>query len=105
MKKTVDPVDPYPSALASRRIEAACRSRLLENIVPLELMARGEIGHVVQVDGPLDVVHRLAEMGLREQAVVRMVQPGRPCLVAVNDQRLSLRTDEDVTVLVALSGS
>ena len=76
----------------------------MENIVPLELMVCGEVGHVVQVDGPPDVVHRLAEMGLCEQAVVRMVQPGRPCLVAVNDQRLSLRADEDVTVLVALSG-
>ena len=75
----------------------------LENIVPLELMACGEFGHVVQIDGPADVVHRLAEMGLREQASVRMVQPGRPCIVAVNDQRLSLRADEEVEILVALT--
>ncbi len=76
----------------------------MENIVPLELMACGEVGHVVQVDGPPDVVHRLAEMGLRERAFVRMVQPGRPCIVAVEDHRLSLRADEDVEILVALQG-
>ena len=75
----------------------------MENIVPLELMACGEFGHVVQIDGPADVVHRLAEMGLREQASVRTVQPGRPCIVAVNDQRLSLRADEEVEILVALT--
>ena len=75
----------------------------LENIVPLELMACGEFGHVVQVDGPSEIVHRLAEMGLREQAGIRMIQPGSPCIIAVNDHRLSLRTDEEVEVLVALT--
>ena len=75
----------------------------LENIVPLELMACGEFGHVVQVDGPPEIVHRLAEMGLREQASIRMIQPGSPCIIAVNDHRLSLRADEEVEVLVALT--
>lgn len=75
----------------------------LENIVPLTLMAAGEFGQVIQVDGSGDVVHRLAEMGLREQAFVRMVQPGCPCIIALNDQRLSLRTDDDVEILVSLS--
>lgn len=75
----------------------------MENIVPLDLMAAGEVGHVVQVDGSPDVVHRLAEMGLREQARILMIQPGRPCIVAVGDHRLSLRTDDEAEVLVALT--
>lgn len=75
----------------------------LENIVPLDLMAAGEVGHVVQIDGSSEVVHRLAEMGLREQARILMVQPGRPCIIAVGDHRLSLRTDDDAEVLVALT--
>lgn len=75
----------------------------MENIVPLELMAAGEVGHVVQVDGSPDVVHRLAEMGLREQVHVTMVQPGRPCIIAVGDHRLSLRTDDEAEIFVALS--
>ena len=76
----------------------------MENIVPLELMSAGEVGHVVQVDGSPDVVHRLAEMGLREEVRVMMVQPGSPCIVAVGDHRLSLRTDGDAEILVALTG-
>ncbi len=75
----------------------------MENIVPLELMAAGEMGHVVQMEGSPDVVHRLAEMGLREQARILMVQPGSPCIVAVGDQRLSLRMDDDAEILVALT--
>ena len=74
----------------------------MENIVPLDLMAAGEVGHVVQVDGSPDVVHRLAEMGLREQVRVMMIQPGRPCIVAVGDHRLSLRMDDEAEILVAL---
>ena len=75
----------------------------MENIVPLELMTAGEVGHVVQVDGSPDIVHRLAEMGLREQVRVLMIQPGRPCIVVVGDHRLSLRTDDEAEILVALS--
>ncbi len=74
----------------------------MENIVPLELMAAGEVGHVVQIDGSPEVVHRLAEIGFRERSVVRMIQPGRPCIIAVNDQRLSLRSEDELEILVAL---
>jgi len=75
----------------------------LENIVPLDLMAAGETGQVLQVDGSPDVVHRLAEMGLREQVRVMMIQPGSPCIVAVGDHRLSLRMDNEAEVLVSLN--
>lgn len=75
----------------------------MENIVPLELMAVGEVGHVVQVDGSADLVHRLAEMGLREKARVQMIQPGSPCIVSVNEHRLTLRGDDNLEVLIALT--
>lgn len=74
----------------------------MDNIVPLELMASGEQGIVVQIDGPGETVHRLAEMGLRERSCVRMVQPGRLCIIAVDEQRFSLRTDDDIEILVSL---
>jgi ferrous iron transport protein A len=79
------------------------RSLALENIVPLELMAAGEVGHVVQVDGSPEVAHRLAEMGLREQARILMIQPGSPCIIAVGDHRLSLRMDDEAEILIALT--
>lgn len=77
--------------------------RILENVVPLELMAAGETGQVVQVEGVPEMVHRLAEMGLREKASLRMVQPGSPCIVAVDENRLTLRSEADLEILVALA--
>ena len=76
---------------------------VLENIVPMELMAAGEVGHVVQLDGTPEIVHRLAEMGLREQSRVLMIQPGKPCIVAIGDHRFSMRTDDNAEILVALT--
>lgn len=66
-------------------------------------MACGEFGLVAQIDGPEEIVHRLAEMGLRESASIRMVQPGRPCIIAVGEHRLSLRADDEVEIWVALT--
>jgi len=43
----------------------------LENIVPLTLMASGEAGIVIQVDGSADVVHRLAEKKKRNKRTMK----------------------------------
>jgi Fe2+ transport system protein FeoA len=66
-------------------------------------MAAGEVGHVAQVGGSPVIVHRLAEMGLREHSRILMIQPGKPCIVAVDGHRLSLRTDDEAEILVALT--
>jgi Fe2+ transport system protein FeoA len=68
------------------------------------MMASGEVGRVVQVVGVPEVVHRLAEMGLQEQVRIRMIQQGSPCIVAVEDHRLSFRAADEIKVLVALNG-
>jgi Fe2+ transport system protein FeoA len=72
----------------------------MSDVVPLELLPAGTSGRVADVDGDLQFVRRLGEMGLREGARVRMVQPGRPCIVAIGHQLLSLRGDDDLLVLV-----
>ena len=69
-------------------------------LVPLELLRTGEQGRISTLEGSADFVHRLQEMGLREGAVVEMVRPGSPCILAIDHQRLSLRLDEAATVLV-----
>ncbi len=68
--------------------------------IPIELLGRNESGRIVDIDGQSDVIHRLAEMGLREDVVIRMVQPGIPSIVAIGDQRLCLRFDEGVAIMV-----
>lgn len=72
----------------------------VSQLLPLELLAPGESARVVEVDGRPDLVHRLTEMGLRAGSRIRMIQAGSPCLVAVDDHRLSFRCDEIATVLV-----
>ena len=69
-------------------------------LVPLELLTAGEHGRINELDGSPEFVHRLEEMGLRVGALVCMVQPGSPCILAVGHQRFSLRIDESAIVLV-----
>ena len=72
----------------------------MSQVVPLELLKVGEEGSVHCVDGCESLTHRLAEMGIREGAAIRMIRPGVPCLVAVNDHRMSLRIDGTASVFV-----
>jgi Fe2+ transport system protein FeoA len=72
-------------------------------VVPLEMMSTGEEGRVCTLEGTPDFVVRLQEMGLREGVKVRMIQPGSPCILAVNDHRFSFRIHESATVLVELT--
>lgn len=69
-------------------------------LVPLELMNAGEHGRICELDGPPEFVHRLEEMGLSVGALVAMVQPGSPCILAVGHHRFSLRIDEAASVFV-----
>lgn len=72
----------------------------MSRVIPLELLQVGEWGSVHCVDGCESLTHRLAEMGIREGVAVRMIRPGCPCLIAVDNQRLSLRIEGSVCVLV-----
>lgn len=69
-------------------------------LVPLQLMSRGETGRVSDIDGDESWVARLHEMGFRVGSVVRMLQPGSPCLVALDDQRFTFRGDEEALILI-----
>lgn len=72
------------------------------NLLPLDLLAAGESAEIVEVTGAPEEIHRLAEMGIRQGAVVRMVQPGCPCILTVDDRRFTLRLDTSVTVMVEM---
>lgn len=67
---------------------------------PLETLRSGERAHVVGVDGESSHVQRLQEIGLRIGSTVQMLRAGATLLVAVGEQRLSLRPDERTTILV-----
>ena len=76
-------------------------SRMTETLLPLELLKSNEEASIVELYGNEPQVHRLAEMGLRVGAMIRMVRPGTPCLLALDGKRLSLRLCDGIEVLVA----
>lgn len=76
----------------------------MPQIVPLDLLTAGEHGRILEVDGRPEVVVRLEEMGLHAGAPVRMLQPGSPCILAINNHRLSFRGEESASILVEIGG-
>ena len=76
-----------------------------EEILPLDLLQAGEEASIVELIGNESQVHRLAEMGLRVGANIRMVRPGTPCLLALDGKRLSIRLAQDLEVLVAAAAA
>ena len=69
-------------------------------LVPLESLSAGEAAQIVRIDGALDHVCRLNEMGLQPGIEVRMVRPGYPCILAVGNHRLSFRSAGPASIWV-----
>ena len=72
------------------------------DLLPLDCLQAGETGRIADIEGCVETVTRLEEIGLRNGALVRMVQPGRPCILALDHQRLSFRPEECTHVFVEL---
>ena len=72
-------------------------------IVPLDCLQAGETGRIADIEGCAEIVTLLAEIGLRNGASVLMVQPGRPCILALDNQRLSFRPEDCTHVFVEVS--
>jgi ferrous iron transport protein A len=70
------------------------------NLIPLSLLAPGQHAEVDQITGRPDEVHRLEELGLRGGAAIEMIQGGSPCIIRLAGQKLCLRADELLSVLV-----
>ncbi|WP_397571741.1 ferrous iron transport protein A [Schlesneria sp. T3-172] len=76
---------------------------VVSRTLPIEAMAAGERGVVVEIDGTPELVVRLAEMGLHTGTRIRLIRPGAPCILEIEQQRFSFRFDDLVTVLVEIA--
>lgn len=72
----------------------------ITEIFPLDSLSRRERGTVFDLEGPASVVHRMREIGIREGATIEMVRPGQPCLVCIDNRRISIRC-QDCQILVS----
>jgi len=69
-------------------------------VVPLEVVPSGSRARVVDVSGELEIVTRLAELGISPGVHLEVVCGGNPCILAVGEQRFSFRGDRSALVLV-----
>lgn len=72
----------------------------MDELLPLNLLTRGQCALVEQLVGQAEHVHRLEELGLRAGTMVEMLQPGIPCIVRVADQKLCFRDADLFNVIV-----
>jgi ferrous iron transport protein A len=72
----------------------------MHELIPLSLLSPGQTANVGYVHGQPDEIHRLAELGLRGGATVEMVRSGSPCIIRLAGQKLCIRADELLHVLV-----
>lgn len=75
----------------------------MSQIIPMHLLQPGETGSILEIGGATHLVRRLGEMGLHAGMEIRMVQPGQPCIVAFDHQRLSFRGEDEALVLVEVA--
>jgi Fe2+ transport system protein FeoA len=69
-------------------------------MIPLSRLARGQCAEVCRIEGPVDDVHRLEELGLCPGARFRMFQPGNPCILRMDGGKFCLRACNGLKVLV-----
>ncbi|MEN6493234.1 MAG: FeoA family protein [Thermoguttaceae bacterium] len=77
----------------------------MDHLVPLHRLTIGQVAHVSRIIGRPDHVHRLEEFGLRGGTRIEMFRPGNPCIIRLAGNKVCLRADELLSVLVAPIGA
>ncbi len=78
---------------------------MVDAVIPLNRLKAGQCAEVSRILGPADHVHRLEEFGFRSGTTVRMFRPGNPCIVRMAGNKVCLRADELLHVLVRRNGT
>ncbi len=73
---------------------------MVRGVIPLALLRQGQSAYVSRISGHADHVHRLEEFGLRGGAKIEMFRPGNPCIIRMAGNKVCLRSDDLVQVLV-----
>lgn len=73
---------------------------MVHGVIPLSLLPKGRSAYINRVSGRADHVHRLEEFGLRGGAKIEMFRPGNPCIIRMAGNKVCLRSDELLQVLV-----
>lgn len=75
----------------------------MSGMILLNCLKAGQYAEVSQILGPAEHIHRLGEFGLRSGMTIRMFRPGNPCIIHVAGNKICLRVDKLLRVLVRRS--
>lgn len=87
------------------RTTSARATTMEQEMVPLSLLKTGQAGSVGEVQGDVNFVQRLREMGVHLGATVKMIRPGSPCIIGLDGLRLGFRGDDLARILVRVGGT
>ena len=73
---------------------------MVDKAIPLNDLYVGQTAYVSRVTGQPGHVHRLEEFGLRGGTRVQMFRQGNPCIIRLGGNKVCLRSDELLRVLV-----
>ena len=72
----------------------------MDSLIPLHALPIGQVALVRHIHGGTDHVQRLHEFGLRCGSRVEMFRAGSPCIVRLAGQKVCLRADGPLDVMV-----
>jgi ferrous iron transport protein A len=72
----------------------------VHHLMPLSRVSAGQRANVAEVIGRSDQVQRLKELGFHSGAALEMVSAGSPCIVRLSGNKLCIRGNELLNVLV-----
>jgi Fe2+ transport system protein FeoA len=73
--------------------------------IPLQRLPAGHFAHIVEIVGHSDHVHRLREFGLSSGTKIEMFRAGNPCIIRLAGNKVCLRADDRLNVLVEPSAA
>jgi Fe2+ transport system protein FeoA len=74
--------------------------RSTHRAIPLQHLPAGRCARISHVLGHPDHVHRLEEFGLRGGTEIEMFRPGNPCILRLAGNKICLRCDDLLSVMV-----
>jgi Fe2+ transport system protein FeoA len=73
---------------------------VVDTAIPLDLLKPGQSAFVAQIVGQPDCVQRVEEFGLRQGTEIQMFRPGNPCIIRLSGNKVCVRADGRLQVLV-----
>ncbi len=73
---------------------------MVKKTISLHQLPAGRAAFISGIQGDPDHIHRLEELGLRGRSRIEMFRPGNPCIIRLAGNKICLRANDLVHVLV-----